>query len=29
MTLKVMMADDDASMRRLVQAVCEEAGYAC
>ena len=29
MTLKVMMADDDASMRRLVQTVCEEAGYAC
>lgn len=24
MTIKVLMVDDDASMRRLVQTVCEE-----
>lgn len=29
MTVKVLMVDDDASMRRLVQTVCEEAGWDC
>lgn len=29
MTIKVLMVDDDASMRRLVQTVCEETGYTC
>lgn len=29
MSLNVMVADDDASMRRLVQTVCAEAGFEC
>lgn len=29
MTIKVLMVDDDASMRSLVRSVCEDAGYVC
>lgn len=29
MSLKVMVADDDESIRSLVRAVCEDSGYEC
>ena len=29
MTIKVLMVDDDPSMRSLVRSVCEGAGYVC